>query len=67
MTLNLYINVNVDQMQVFVVINNVGTMINIDVKGPYIKNVGGGARGFLWGYEVFQAYIDGPGNIFQNF
>ena len=40
-------------MQVFVVINNVGTMINIDVKGPYIKNVGGGARGFLWGYEVF--------------
>ena len=40
-------------MQVFVVINNVGIMINIDVKGPYIKYVGGGPEGFCWGHEVF--------------
>ena len=25
------VNVNVDQMQVFVIVNNIGTMINVDV------------------------------------
>ena len=29
-------------------------------KGPYIKYVGGGGREFLWGHEIFYAYIDGP-------
>ena len=29
------VNVNVDQMQVFVIINNVGIMINVDVN---VKN-----------------------------
>ena len=33
------VNVNVDQMQVFVIINNIGTMINVDVnaKNSLIK------------------------------
>ena len=33
------VNVNVDQMQLFVIINNVGTKINVDVnaKNQFIK------------------------------
>ena len=33
------VNVNVDQMQVFVIVNNIGTMINVDVnaKNSLIK------------------------------
>ena len=40
-------------------------------KGPYIKHVGEGAGGFLWGpwhilmsHEIFPKTSDGPQNIF---
>ena len=32
-------------------------------KGRYIKYVVGAAGEFLWGHEIFYAYIDGPRNI----
>ena len=32
---------------------------NVDLR-PALGRVGGGGRGILWSYEIFEAYIDGP-------
>ena len=40
---------------------------SLRVQGLHIKYVGEGPEGFCGGHDFFQAYIDRPLNIFQNF